>query len=223
MKTLLVCAARVKGSCTLVARLAPNFDYVIAVDGGADICLEGGVTPDVLVGDLDSAGSNTVDTLIARGVPVVRYPAEKDATDLELAIREARRQGADEIVVTAATAGRLDHALGALAALAAAADLRPQLVDPDLSGWLLARDGRRELTLTGLGATVSLLPWGGIALVSARGVRWPVDRAEIGPESTRGVSNIISSSEGGSFSLHQGTIFVISPRGDLPPASKPSR
>jgi thiamine pyrophosphokinase len=220
MRALLVCAAQVNGSCTLVARLAPNYDLVIAVDGGGDICLEGGVTPDVLVGDLDSARSDTVDTLLARGVPVQRYPAEKDATDLQLAIGEARRQGAGEIVITAATAGRLDHTLGALAAMAAAADLHPQILEPDLSGWLLARGGRRELSVSGVGATVSLLAWGGIALVSATGVRWPLDRAELGPESTLGVSNVVSSADGALFSVHQGMAFVLSPRGDLPPATQ---
>lgn len=220
MRALLVCAARVTGSCTLVARLAPHADIVIAVDGGGAICLEGGVTPDAMVGDLDSARSETVDELLARGVPIYRYPAEKDATDLELAIGEARRQGAGEIVVTAATGGRLDHTLGTLAALAAAADLRPEIAEPDLSGWLLSRSGRQELALNGLGATVSLIPWGGIALVSARGVRWPLNRADLSPEATLGVSNIVSSAQGATFSVHQGTVFVLSVREGLPPATK---
>jgi len=223
MRALLVCAAQVKGSCTLVARLAPQFDLVIAVDGGGDICLEGGVTPDVLVGDLDSAGSDTIDTLLERGVPIQRFPAEKDATDLVLAIAEARNQGATEITVTAASSGRLDHTLGAIAALAAAADLRPQIVEPDLSGWLLARGGRRELNLSGVGSTVSLIPWGGIALVSATGVRWPLDRAELGPETTLGVSNVVSSGQGASFVVHQGMALVLSVRGSLPMATRSNR
>jgi len=222
MKALLVCAARVTGSSTLVARLAPNADLVVAVDGGGGICLEAGVTPDVLVGDLDSADSGTVDTLLARGVPVRRFPAEKDATDLELAIAEARRLGAREIVLTAATSGRLDHTLAALATLAAAADLKPSIAEPDLAGWLLSRSGRRELTLAGPGSMVSLIPWGGIALVSARGVRWPLDHAELGPEQTLGVSNVVSSGDGAAVEVHQGVVFVLSVREVLPPASKSS-
>lgn len=218
MRALLVCAARVDGSSGLVSKLAPNADLVIAVDGGGLVCLEGGVTPDALIGDLDSSDSETVDRLLALGVPVHRFPAEKDSTDLELAIGEARAQGADEIVVTAATSGRLDHTLAVLAALAAAADLRPRIVEPDLSAWLLARSGRRELTLVGVGTTASLIPWGGIALVSARGVRWPLDHGEIGPESTLGVSNVIISRDGATFSLHQGVALVLSVRGALPPA-----
>lgn len=218
MKTLLVCAAPVTGSSALVARLAPNADFVIAVDGGGAVCLEGGVTPDVLVGDLDSADSETVNELLARGVPVQRFPAEKDATDLELAIGEARRRGARQIVVTAATAGRLDHTLAALAVLAGATDLQPEIAEPDLSGWVLGRSGRSDLKLTGAGATVSVIPWGGIALVSARGVRWPLDHAELGPETALGVSNVISASGAAVFTAHQGTVLVLSIRDSLPPA-----
>jgi thiamine pyrophosphokinase len=219
MNALLVCAAPVAGSSALVARLAPNADVVIAVDGGASVCLDGGVTPDLLVGDLDSAASDTIDRLLARGVPVHRFPAEKDATDLELAIAEARKQGADELVVTAATAGRLDHTLGALATLSASADLVPRIAEPDLSAWVLARRARRALTLTGMGSIVSLVAWGGMALVSARGVRWPLDNFDLGPETTLGVSNVINSADGATISVHQGTVLVLSVRDALPPAS----
>jgi thiamine pyrophosphokinase len=201
-----------------VSQLSCNADLVIAVDGGGLVCLEGGVTPDILVGDLDSADSETVDRLLALGVPVRRYAIEKDATDLELAIGEARALGADDIVVTAATSGRLDHTLAVLAALAAAADLRPEISEPDLAVWVLGRSGRRELTLAGVGTTASLIPWGGIALVSVRGVRWPLDHAELGPESALGVSNVISSTEGATFTLHQGSALVLSARAALPPA-----
>lgn len=218
MRALLVCAAPVAGSTGLVARLAPNADVVIAVDGGGAVCIEGGVTPDVLVGDLDSADSETVDELLSRGVPVHRFPAEKDSTDLELAVQEARRLGASELVVTAASAGRLDHTLAALAVLAGAADLRPEIVEPDMSGWVLGRSATREVRLGGTGSTVSLIPWGGIALVSVRGVRWPLDRAELSPETALGVSNIVTSAEGATVSLHQGTLLVLSVRNTHPPA-----
>jgi thiamine pyrophosphokinase len=220
VKALLVAAAFAEGAEALLARLAPNADLVVAVDGGADVCLSAGVTPDVVVGDLDSAAPHSIDLLLAKGVPVHRYPAEKDATDLELAIAEARRLGADEIFVTCATTGRLDHTLATLAALAAAADLDPTLVEPDLVGWLMTRSGRSTIDLAGVNSTISLIPWGGTALVSARGVRWPLSNADIGPETTLGVSNVITSSEGARLTLHQGAVFVLSVRGKHPPATK---
>ncbi len=220
MRALLVAAAAEPASPQLLARLAPNADVVIAVDGGAELCRESGVVPSVVVGDLDSTSSDTVDRLLSQGVPIHRYPVEKDATDLELAIGEARRMGATEIVVTAATSGRLDHTLGTLAALSAAADLAPTLVEPDLAGWLLGGSGRSSLQLTGVGATISLIPWGGVALVSATGVRWPLSRAEIGPETTLGVSNVVCAAAGAMLTVHQGMVFALSARGQHPPAAR---
>jgi len=218
MRSLLVCAAPVSGSSEYVSRLAPNADIVIAVDGGGAVCLDAGVLPDYLVGDLDSAPSEAVDELLARGVPIQRFPTDKNESDLELAIAQARRLGATEIVVTAATSGRLDHTLAVLAALAKAADMSPVIAEPDLAGWILSASGRKSLALEGAGSLVSLVAWGGVALLSARGMRWPLDGAELGPESTLGLSNEIASAQPALITVRQGTTLVFSPRDLRPPA-----
>ena len=49
---------------------------------------------------------------------VVRYPAAKDATDLELALDEALALGARRVLVVASAEGRLDHLLSSLLLLA---------------------------------------------------------------------------------------------------------
>ena len=49
---------------------------------------------------------------------VRRFKAEKDETDLELALLAAVDMGADEIKVIAALGGRLDHTLANLSLLA---------------------------------------------------------------------------------------------------------
>jgi thiamine pyrophosphokinase len=55
---------------------------------------------------------------------------------------------------------------------------------------------------------VSLIPWGGSALVSARGFEWPLDHATLSPTSSRGVSNI-ARSEAPQVEVHEGTLLVI--------------
>lgn len=218
MLALLVCAAPVPGSPELVARLAVTADLVIAVDGGGAVCREAGVTPGVLLGDFDSLDSLSVDEFASEGVRIHRFPAEKDATDLELALGEARRMGADQVVVTAALAGRLDHTLGTLGALAAVPALRPRFTEPEMNGWVLHEEGRRELSLTGRGATLSIIPFGGAATVSVTGVRWPLQLADISPESTLGISNRITAAEGARVTVYRGTVAVISATVDAPPA-----
>lgn len=220
MRALLVCAVPTRGSAELVAALASEADLVVAVDAGGAVCRQAGVRPDLLVGDFDSIDRALVDEAVAEGIEVRAFPAEKDATDLELAIDAARSLGANAITVTAATSGRLDHTLGVLAAIAGAADLLPRIVEPHVRGWLLAEGGRRALALSGAGATVSLVPFGGAATVSATGLRWPLDHAVLSPSSTLGISNVITSTHGARVDLHSGAAYVFSPLLEQLPAAE---
>jgi thiamine pyrophosphokinase len=218
MKALLVCAAPAPGFEEFTARLAADSDTVVAVDGGGAACLAAGVTPNLLVGDLDSIDPAVSDALAALGVLFQTHPTEKDETDLEIAIREARRLKATEIVVTAATTGRLDHTLGVLSALAASADLLPTIAEPDMWGWLLSDNGRRTIELAGPGSLVSLVPFGAPARVSARGVRWPLEYADMNPATALGISNVVEDTQGATITVHSGDVFVLSARDVCPPA-----
>ena len=76
---------------------------------------------DHLVGDLDSADPAAVDAAVASGTTVDRHPAEKDATDLELAFDAAIARGARRVVLVDGGGDRLDHLLGNLLLLASPA------------------------------------------------------------------------------------------------------
>lgn len=221
MRALLVAAAPSPGAAELVGRLAADSDIVIAVDGGGAVCREAEIVPDLLVGDLDSLPALDAEDFESRGVLVMRFPADKDDSDLALALVVARERGADEVVVTSAASGRLDHTLAGLAAIAGAADLRPRLVEPGLAAWVLAPDARHGLALVGDAALLSLLPIGGAAEVSASGVRWPLDHAVLEPTSTRGLSNRVQSGATARVEVHEGTLLALSPSTpDVPQASQ---
>ena len=90
-------------------------DLVIAADGGANALDRLGRRPDRLVGDLDSADPAIVERLESAGTRVDRHPADKEASDTELAVRAALAEGADEVDLLGATGGdRLDHELANL-------------------------------------------------------------------------------------------------------------
>ena len=95
-------------------------DLVIAADSGANWLDAVGVQPDRLIGDLDSADPAVVDRLRAAGVVVEQHPVDKDASDLELSLEWALRQGADEIVVLGWGGGAVDHLAANLLVLAIA-------------------------------------------------------------------------------------------------------
>lgn len=211
MRALLVCAAPVRGSETLLATLAVDADIVIAVDGGGTLCLSAGVVPEAVVGDFDSLPAADLDRLLAQGVERIAYPADKDASDLELAVEEARRRGATSLTVTAAASGRLDHTLAALGVLRSARDLAPRVVEPDFELWVLSPAGRASLTLSAAGATFSVLAFGSDAVVSAQGVVWELDSARLVQESSLGLSNRIGPEGRAMISVTEGVVLVLVP------------
>jgi len=187
-------------------------DLIVAADGGAGWLDAIGVTPSLLVGDLDSIDGALLGRLRAAGVRVEHHPADKDASDAELALRRAVESGADEIVVLGGLGGeRLDHALANLLLLAdpslrAVRDLR--LVRGGTAVRVLsAGDGLR---LGGrVGDLVTLLPIGGDAEgVRTQGLRFPLDgeRLALGP--SRGLSNVVVEPPA-SVSLERGTLLVV--------------
>jgi len=90
---------------------------VIAADGGLRHVLALGRRPDVLIGDLDSLPPG-VDPETAAG-KVIRYPRDKDETDLELALLYAVDHYPDaEVFVVGGAGGRLDHLLANVLLLA---------------------------------------------------------------------------------------------------------
>src|SRR5512135_479753 len=96
-------------------RVAADADLLIAADGGARWLVDRGLTPQVLVGDMDSVDEATIARLVTGGTEVIRHPREKDASDTELALEEAVRRGATEIVLLGALGGgRVDHELANL-------------------------------------------------------------------------------------------------------------
>jgi len=166
-------------------------DLIIAADGGAAHARASGVTPHVVVGDMDSLPPDLRAELEAAGTRFLSHPAAKDETDLELALIHAVEQGADEVVVLAALGGRLDQAVANILLLAhpALAGVAVRIVEGTQTAFLV----RDHAVIHGSpGDIVSLLPLGGDALgVTADGLRWPLrdEALRFGP--ARGVSNVL--------------------------------
>jgi thiamine pyrophosphokinase len=184
-------------------------DRLIGADGGTRHILALGRMPDLVVGDLDSIEPAALAQLHAAGVPIERHPVHKDQTDLELAIECALRDGAGEIVLVAATGGRLDHTLANVLILAQ----RPwpvtlRIVDSTQEAVLLR--GPTTATLnTAIGASVSALPLSeSVTGITYQGLAYPLENATLALGSTRGVSNVAEAAEV-TISIASGLLLVV--------------
>jgi thiamine pyrophosphokinase len=193
-------------------RLACEHDLVVAADAAAEWLCELGVIPDVAVGDFDSARAGAPERLRARGISVRTYPRDKDLTDLELAVDEARAAGAGALTLTAAFSARLDHTLAALGLLARAADIAGMAREPGLTAWAMdgATRGSLELPI-GVGETVSMMAMLGPAgNVTLSGMEYPLSGADLAPCSGLGLSNRVVSPPA-TITVGSGSLLVIAP------------
>lgn len=188
----------------------PEDAFVIAADSGLDRARESGFTIDLLVGDLDSISSVGRQDAETHGTEIERHPVYKDATDMELALEAARRQGARNVIVIGGHGGRQDHYLANALLLPS-----PAFADLDIE-W---RAGRARLyavhdalELTGkIGASVTLLAVGGpVRGVETSGLRWNLNGEDLDAGSTRGVSNEFQE-ERASVTVEAGTLLVVIP------------
>ena len=193
-------------------------DLAIVADGGLRWAQKLGVQVDAVVGDMDSVDGAALAEVEAGGAEIVRHDPDKDATDLELALRLACDRGASSITLIGGHGGRLDHFLGNITLLASlpkgvqAQALMGQTEIFVIRGYGISGTGKQgeELELNGKPCQiVSLIPWGGdVAGIKTEGLRWPL-ASEILPLGTsRGISNEMTSTQA-SVSLESGTLLVI--------------
>jgi thiamine pyrophosphokinase len=153
---------------------ARGVDLIVAADSGLDLAVSAGLTPALVVGDMDSLSDTS---LLDRYPPenVIRFSADKDETDTEIGLRLMAERGCTDITLAGGGGGRIDHLLG-IAALFERE--RPP------SAWYTDREEiflvEREREFAGWeGNTVSVFPVGAMASrLSSTGLQWPLDGLE---------------------------------------------
>lgn len=184
-------------------------DLILCADGGVAHALALGLTPDLVLGDFDSVSSDLLAELESRGLPLRRVPAEKDQTDTHLALAEAVRRGASEIILVGGTGDRVDHTLANLLVLPGLpASVTVTAIDAKNIIWLVRPGGR--LAVAGKpGDYLSLLPLSPrVEGVVAEGVKWPLDGATLRWGESRGISNQLTEAEA-FVAVRDGYLLVI--------------
>ena len=178
----------------IVARWTQPGAIVIAADGGARTALDAGVTPDTVVGDLDSLPDSVQAGLKRTGVRFLTYSARKDETDLELAIGHAVERGATEIVILSGLGDRWDQSLANMLLLTLPA-LRdtPARIEDERHSICAISSGMQTRVEGAIGDTLSLIALGGDARgVTVEGCEYPLRDAVLPFGKTLGISNVLS-------------------------------
>ena len=185
-------------------------DLVIAADGGSLTLERWGITPHVVVGDLDSLDRARVDRLADRGAEVLSHPKEKDESDMELALALAMRRGARDVTLLGAFGSRLDHTLANVTLVADPTYRELALRAVRGTTQLRPLHGGAHLTIERpAGSLVTLLPVRGDAEgVRTTGLRYPLDGDTLAFGRSRGLSNVVTASPA-TVSLASGVLLVI--------------
>jgi len=94
---------------TKIKDYCKNSDFIIAADNGLSILDQLNVTPDLIIGDLDSVTK----TVLAKykNIALEKYPKEKDLTDSEISLQKAIYLKPKKISLLAMTGSYFDHSL----------------------------------------------------------------------------------------------------------------
>jgi thiamine pyrophosphokinase len=166
------------------ALLRPD-DFILCADGGACHALALGLTPNLIIGDMDSLPS----TFNLQPETFIRFPTDKNETDLELAINHALTLNPDQILILAALGGRMDQTLANIALLSnlQLATCNIKLTD-GVEEIFFCRDHAQVIGRSG--DIVSLIPWQGeVTGVFTENLKWHLDHETLYPDKTRGISN----------------------------------
>ena len=163
-------------------------DVFVCADGGANAALKLGVTPDLIIGDLDSILPSTARKFSA---VTARRIAEQNSTDLEKALTWVSRNGYREVRIFGATGGRLDHTVGNFSALLKfSRKIDVTLYDADGE---LSSVGSERVFDVPVGAIVSLLPMTLCEGIMTKGLKWELRYESLALGQREGTSNVVVS------------------------------
>jgi len=178
-------------------------DCVIAADGGFAELQRLSISADIVVGDFDSLKR------IPEHENVLKYPVEKDDTDMMLAVKEGIYRGYKKFILYGGLGGRLDHTLANIQVLV-------NLSRNRASGYLVG-DGMvitavSNGSITFLGdkkGTISVFCSGDKAEgVCLEGLKYPLVNADLSDDVPLGISNEFTGRES-KITVGKGTLVIL--------------
>lgn len=197
MRAVIICGGSVGD---YILDYITDSDYIICADSGYDRAIKYGIKPDVVVGDMDSVKSSYDE----ENVRV--FPAKKDFTDSELALKHAIDKNFDDILMFGMIGTRFDHGFANISLLLNGIGKNVCIIDSNN----IIRMICDEISIEGnVGDTVSILPFSGdIEGITTNGLEYPLSDSVIKLGTSLGVSNRMTAKTC-RITIKKGTALVI--------------
>lgn len=161
----------------------------VAVDRGVEHCLEAGITPNLIVGDFDSASAAILADSRLEGVRRLTYPTRKNASDLEIALHLLAETPPRKVTMVGISGGRTDHMLfNWQLPVLQAWPFEIDLIDSTVHAFVVTPERHLQVNAT-QGQLLSVLAFEDCEGVSVSGVEYPLALASLHAGSTLGLSN----------------------------------
>ena len=180
-------------------------DLIIAADAGYNHIKKLNIAPDVLLGDFDTIGE------IPNHPDTIKFPAEKDYTDTELALIEGINRGYSKFIIYGAIGGkRLEHTIGNLSLAASYAEKNHDITLTDGNYFVKALHNSSINFSEKETGFISIFTISGVAKgVCIKGLKYPLSNATLDSSNpTLCVSNEFCNKDA-TISVTDGTIIII--------------
>lgn len=159
-------------------------DFIICADSGYDHAKRFGITPHIVIGDMDSTQFADISE------EKMLYPKRKDFTDSELAIMYALEKGFDNLLMFGMIGTRMDHTLANISMLARVKN--GTIIDENNE--IYFADGKFSIDGKA-GDNISIIPFKeDLFGVTTEGLDYPLENGTIRCGTSLGVSNVMTGS-----------------------------
>lgn len=187
----------------LVENVRPD-DFIICADGGYKHAEKANLTPNIIIGDFDSA-----EVPLNPNAEVLKLPKKKDDTDTFRCVKEALKQNFDEIVIFGGTGGRMDHTYANISVLSYIHSHGAKGILIDESNLLTIISNEEMLIEDKLGERFSIFPFGcESCVVTLSGFEYNLERGRLLVDEPIGISNIITENTA-RVRIYEGSAVII--------------
>lgn len=180
-------------------KIIKKANVIIAADGGADNCIKLGVSPNYIIGDLDSISNKSKEKF----KKLVIHDNDQNTTDMEKAISLAKKLGYKNLAIIGAIGSRMDHSLSNIITLFKT-KIPSKIIDESNEVFAV----EKEIEIKGKkGDIVSIIPVSRVEGLTYDGLKWNVKNKNVDAGWT-GTSNIMTGVKA-TIKLKSGKIIVI--------------